>query len=175
MAVRTLSFIPFRLYEGLWRYVGIWDLKNIILGLLSSTFLFYLVTHWGFNLTNYPRSVYILDTILLVFLLGGVRLLKRFYQGVGYLSQGKRVLVYGAGDTGEMIVRNLKTNPDKYDYEAVGFIDDNLAMFDQRIHNEVSGVVMLAAMVIVSLVTEFGAISGVFGFRATFAHRSQLS
>jgi len=134
VAIRSISFIPFRLYEGLWKYAGIWDLRNIIFGVLSSTFLFYMVTQWGFNLVNYPRSVYILDAILLVFLLGGVRLVWRFYQGIGHLSQRKQVLVYGAGDAGEMIVRNLKNNPDKYDYEPIGFIDDNRAKIGQRIH-----------------------------------------
>ena len=43
MGVRAVAFVPFRLYEGLWRYTGMWELRNIVAAVLSSSIAFYLL------------------------------------------------------------------------------------------------------------------------------------
>src|SRR5574337_206761 len=133
LVIRGVTFVPFRLYEGLWRYTSIGDLRNIIGGALASTVIFYAFVHCGLGLTRYPSSVFLIDLLLLVSLLGGIRLTRRIYRELGQLEREKRVLIYGAGDAGEMVVRDMKYNL-FYDYEPIGFLDDNPAKTGQRIH-----------------------------------------
>ncbi len=116
VAIRGITFIPFRLYEGLWRYTGIWDLGQIVAGVLTSTFVFYILIYWNFGLKNYPKSILIIDSLLLIFFMSGVRLIYRIYRRMERGRGERRVLIYGAGDAGEMVVRDMKNNGALYDY-----------------------------------------------------------
>ena len=141
IVIRGVTFIPFQIYKGLWRYTGIWDLRNVITAVTSSTIIFYVLVHWVFDLKGYPLSIFIIDSMLLIFLMGGTRLAHRLYHAVRRVSRGKQVLIYGAGDAGEMIVRAIRNNGSVYDYQPIGFIDDNPNKIGRRIH----GVLVLGA------------------------------
>jgi FlaA1/EpsC-like NDP-sugar epimerase/ActR/RegA family two-component response regulator len=134
LLVRGLTFIPFRLYSGLWRYSGIWDLRNILVGVSLSTAAFYALVHHVFGVVAYPRSIFIIDTLLLICFMGGVRMARRLYSALPGLSRRKRVLIFGAGDTGEMILRDIKNHTYLYHYRPVGFIDDDPKKIGARIH-----------------------------------------
>jgi FlaA1/EpsC-like NDP-sugar epimerase len=133
VVIRLVSFAPFRLYEGMWRYTSVWDLRNIIVATCTSTVLFYFVTRWGFGLVTYPRSVYVVDTVLLIFFLGGTRLAVRISRIQGSVEQPKRLLIYGAGNAGESIIRDLINSP-SFGYQPIGFMDDDMRKIGQRIH-----------------------------------------
>jgi len=134
IAIRGLTFVPLQLYKGLWRYTGIWDLRNVIIGVITSTAVFYILVHWVFAARSYPISIFIIDTLLLICLMGGNRLACRLYYAFGQMAGKKRVLIYGAGDAGEMIVRDMKNNGAFYDYHPIGFLDDNPHKVGRRIH-----------------------------------------
>ena len=134
LVIRLVVFIPFGLYQGLWRYTGIWDLRNIILAVVSSAVAFYGLVHWGFGLELYPRSIFIIDALLLVFLMGGVRMIRRLCQELPDLAPRRRVLIYGAGDAGEMILRDMKNHISVYKYKPIGFLDDNPKKIGRHIH-----------------------------------------
>lgn len=71
--IRGVTFIPFRLFQGSWPHNVSWDLRNILGGVLTSTILFFLSVQWGFGLSAYPRSVFVIDSLLLIFLLAAVK------------------------------------------------------------------------------------------------------
>jgi FlaA1/EpsC-like NDP-sugar epimerase len=133
VAVRALTFIPFRLYEGLWRYTGIYDLQALIGGVFASSCLFFLIVQTPLGPPVYPRSVFIIDAIVLTLLLGGIRMTRRVYAELWHSNRGKRVLVFGAGDAGELIVREMK-NTAWSTYHPIGFVDDDRSKVGRRIH-----------------------------------------
>jgi FlaA1/EpsC-like NDP-sugar epimerase len=134
IVIRGLNFLPLRLYQGMWRYTGIWDLRNVIFGVGLSSVLFFILARGIFGIAEYPLSVFVLDGLLLIFMMGGSRLAWRLYHGTRRGS-GRQVLIYGAGDAGEMIVREMKNNGGGRDnYQPIGFLDDNRAKVGQRIH-----------------------------------------
>ncbi len=134
MLIRGLTFVPSQLYKGLWRYTGIWDLQNVIAGVVGSTVLFYITVHWIFGIRNYPLSIFIIDSLLLIFFMGGSRLARRLVSGVRQTKEGRRLLIYGAGDAGEMIVRDIRNNSSFYGYQPIGFVDDDQKKVGRRIH-----------------------------------------
>src|SRR5260370_13338766 len=129
--IQVLSFIPFRLYEGLWRYTSIWDLRNIILPVSFGQALVYAATRLVFA-TPYSRAAIITDGILLVLMLGGVRMLRRLYLELAVLEGEARILIFGAGPAAEMIVRHMQNDPAR-NYEPIGLGDDDPAQRRLRI------------------------------------------
>jgi len=133
LAIRLLTFVPFGLYQGVWRYTSLWDLRNIVAGVGLSSVLAYAYAHAVLGQTAYPRSVFAIDAILLICCMSAIRLIRRVCRELSQPRGERRVLIYGAGDAGEMIVRDMKSSK-ACAYEPVGFIDDDPRKVGQRIH-----------------------------------------
>jgi len=135
LVVRLPVFAWFHLYGGLWRYVSMRDIVKI---LKAGTLSFVIFSGLVLVLYDYgfPRSVILLDWVLCLALVGGVRLAVRAiresrqkYRRI----QGKRVVIVGAGDAGEMLIREIERNL-TLNYEVVGFVDDDRKKQGGRIH-----------------------------------------
>lgn len=133
VGIRGTAFALFRLNQGLWRYTSVWDFRNIVIGVSISTLAFYGWVHWGMKHIEYPSSIYVIDSIILVCLLTGMRLSVRLLRERIIFRHKRKVLIIGAGDSGERIVREMKTQ-ESYIYQAIGFIDDDESLHNQRIH-----------------------------------------
>jgi len=131
IVTRLAVFFPMRLHQGVWRYASIWDLRNITIGVVASSTVFWAITHGALGIVLYPRSVFVIDAIVLIFLMGGVRLSRRLYAASSHTGT-RRVLIYGAGDAGEMIVRDMLSA--KFNTTPVGFVDDDIRKVGQQIH-----------------------------------------
>lgn len=124
--VKMTVFYFCGVYRGVWKYISISDLINLFRAVtLASVFcvmLFALV----FRFKDFSRVVLFLDWLLLLSMVSGYRMLFRV---IGELfsrlpRQGKNVLIFGAGDAGEMVIREIKKNK-ALNYKPVGFIDDD--------------------------------------------------
>ncbi len=133
VGIRGVAFAVFGLHEGRRRYTSIWDLQNIVGGILTSTIIFYGWVYWVLGINDYPRTVFVIDSVLLVGFLAGVRLPARIFREKVIYRKKKKVLVVGAGDSGERVVREMKTRSE-YRRQPIGFVDDQVALLNQRIH-----------------------------------------
>ena len=133
VAIRLTAGTIFGLHHMVWRYTGLSDLVAIAGASAAGTMIFAGLVTLMLRVGWLPRSIYAIDTLLLVALFAGVRAARRIVHDRGDFQSRKRILIFGAGDAGEMIVRDMKHNP-YYGYTPIGFIDDDLAKVGRRIH-----------------------------------------
>jgi len=125
--LQAAVFWRFGLYRGIWRFASLPDLKRIVLAVGLAALLIPLVLVLFRVSAIVPRSVLILDPLLLVILMGGSRLAYRAWKEhrlTGMLHpDSKPVLVAGAGSAADFLVRELARNP--AGFHVVGLLDDS--------------------------------------------------
>jgi len=134
VAARLIAFGHFGLFQGLWRYVSLTDLINLSKALVIGSAL-YLPIAVAFGFVGFPRTTLVLEPILCATLVGGIRFAIRGYREVFVPARegGRRVLIVGAGDAGEMLVREMRTHA-HMGFQPVGFVDDDLRKRGTMIH-----------------------------------------
>jgi len=120
-------FWKFGLYRGIWRYASTVDLRRIFLAVMLSgaaiPLLFWML-RFGFVI---PRSVLVINPLLLILFMGGSRFAYRLWKEKALYGdiqlRGEPVLVLGAGDAAASLAKELAKSSD---WRLVGFLDDNV-------------------------------------------------
>ncbi len=146
LCVKLGSFAFFHLYRGVWRYTSLVDFVNVVRAVLVASVLIItgiLVLH---RFDGYPRSVFLMDGALTLLAIGGLRVMIRFYYARGSRtgmfpsfqrekhSGPIRLLIVGAGDAGEQMLREIWNNPG-VNFQPVGIIDDDQDKQGKSIHS----------------------------------------
>lgn len=134
VAIFLIVSMIFNLFQGIWRYVSVDDLKDIVQVSALSTLIFMFVIIFSGAFDGYPRSIYVLDFSFFIILNGGTRFAIRMFRE-SFAPHGeivKNVLVIGAGTAGNDIVKTLKIAKKK-EYVPVGFIDRDKSLHGKRL------------------------------------------
>jgi FlaA1/EpsC-like NDP-sugar epimerase len=150
--LKIFTFWVFKIYKITWRYVSLSELFKI--GNSTLIVLFMLIST-VFTLRNYsqfseilplklystfssiPISVVLIDSLLFLFATSLLRISKRMYLEViknKKMKKGLRTLIIGAGNVGEMVLRDIKKQ-DYSDFYPIGFLDDDKTKIGTYIHN----------------------------------------
>jgi len=128
-------FSLIRIYRGVWRFVSLPDLINIAKASVAGLFAIILLLFLYNRLDQVPRSVLVMYPLALTLLLAGPRVLYRMCKDHGFSLMNsrpqQRVLILGAGKTGEMLARELRRNGG---YHLVGFLDDAPGLGGRWVH-----------------------------------------
>jgi FlaA1/EpsC-like NDP-sugar epimerase len=123
-------------YRSLWRYAGEEELISIVVACVLSAIPSYLIQKLIGG--NFSIIFCLLNVILTISLTGGIRLLYRTARRISARSvikeKAANVLVVGAGSAGDMIIQELKNNP-QLSKKPVIIVDDDLNKKGRRLHN----------------------------------------
>jgi len=152
LLIKLCTFFFFRIYKGMYRYTSLEDLINVLKAVFTSSLLIILVVLMIYRFAGYPRSVFIIDGFLTFLAIGGIRVAIRIYfarrEGKTVFPalrkegrEKKRLLIIGAGDAGEKVIREILDNPGLR-FTPVGLLDDDTGKQGKTIH----GIPILGAL-----------------------------
>jgi FlaA1/EpsC-like NDP-sugar epimerase len=139
IGIKLVVFLLFGFYNHWWRYVSTRDIWRIVRGVtvacLVADLTVYLINPVG--PVRLPRSIAATDWLLTLALVAGARLLVRSIMERpsprGIVARGKEVLVVGAGDAAQLIVREMLKSP-ALGYTPIGLVDDDPRKKNLRLH-----------------------------------------
>ena len=139
IAIKLIVFVLFGFYNRWWRYVSTRDMWGAARGVTTAALISSLVVYFASPVEHIrlPRSVAIMDWLLLLAFVAGSRLLARtlFERPAAreLVARGKEVIVVGAGDAAQLIVKEMLRSPAR-GYTPIGVVDDDPRKRNMRIH-----------------------------------------
>jgi len=138
--IQLTVFVLFGFYNRWWRYVSTRDMwgaaRGVVVACLVSSVVVYFAS--PVQQVRLPRSVAIMDFLLLLAFVAGARMLARTLMerpsARGLVARGKEVIVVGAGDAAQLIVKELLRSP-SLGYTPIGLVDDDPRKKNMRLHN----------------------------------------
>jgi FlaA1/EpsC-like NDP-sugar epimerase len=128
-------FYFFGLYQGIWRFASLPDLQRLVRAIGAVAVLGPVVIWLLQGKGVVPRSVYVLDPILLLMLMGGGRFAYRAWREHrefgSLMAKGKPVLILGAGEAAASLLRELGRSGQ---WRVVGLLDDNARKHDRTLY-----------------------------------------
>ena len=133
--IKLSTFYWFGLYKGVWQYVGMHDLFNVIKAVTFGCVASIIALVFIFRIEGYSRAVFITDWLILLISASGVRMAMRMFREYFNFDStgGKKIFIMGAGDAGEYFLRGLRYNK-KLNSVPVGFLDDDREKKGRKIH-----------------------------------------
>jgi UDP-GlcNAc:undecaprenyl-phosphate GlcNAc-1-phosphate transferase len=138
VAAKLGALYAARAYDGVWRYVDTRDLLRLIRAAAIGSIVVAVVVGVWLHFTSISRGALVIDALVFAVLIAGsrlsFRLLRVFLDGRSEKPpDGKRVLLWGAGDLGESVARRLLDQPEE-GLIPVGFVDDDPLKRGRIIH-----------------------------------------
>jgi FlaA1/EpsC-like NDP-sugar epimerase len=138
VGINLLVFILFGFYDRWWRYVSTRDMWGAARGVTVACLVADITVYFVSPVADVrlPRSIAVLDWLILLALVAGSRLLARTIMerpAGGLVARGKEVVVIGAGDAGQLVIREMQRTP-QLGYTPIGLIDDDPRKKNLRVH-----------------------------------------
>ncbi len=136
LVVKPLVFITIGFYNSLWRYASLQDGIEIFKGVTFSSILAVAAIFFLRQFAPLPRSIFVLDWIMLFAMITASRLIWRIYREsyvIGKSSDGPRTLIIGAGEAGSLLLKEIRRHPHT-SYNVVGFVDDSPEKRGMKLH-----------------------------------------
>jgi nucleoside-diphosphate-sugar epimerase len=133
--IRIGTFFAFKLYKPVWKYASVSEFLNIVKAVTLGSAIFIVVMFVSRQIF-YSRGVIAIDWALNLIFIGVTKFSSRIladYRRISYEGPDTKVLIVGAGSTGQSALREMRDNKDKR-YRPIGFVDDDPGKMGKSIH-----------------------------------------
>lgn len=121
-------------YRGIWSYIGLSDIFVYLRATVLGTLLSLAVVTYVYRFDSFSKGVFAIDWFITTTFLIGSRLSFRSFREIVRRKtlKGENILIYGAGQGGQVLLREILDNG-RLDLKPVGFIDDDFKKVGKRL------------------------------------------